>query len=80
MAGRNLPQGVSELKGRLSGVAKLSAATAKGWGKDKATRQVKVVVYAGGVFRIKLAALWESWKAGAAAARSGGAESSFVCG
>ena len=62
------------MEGRLSDVAKLSAATAKGWGKDKATRQV--AVYASGVFRTKLSALWESWKAGAAAARSGGAEGS----
>ena len=61
-------------EGRLTGVARLSAATVKWWGKDRAARQV--VLCGSGAFRTKLSTLWESWKAGAAAATAGGAEGS----
>ena len=69
MAERNLPQRVTDLEGQLANVAKLSAATAKGWGKDRASRQI--VLFATGSFRTKLCTLWDSWKAGAAEARWG---------
>ena len=63
----------SELEGRLSGVAKLSAATAKGWVRIKPLVKLLCTLVVCSV--IKLSALWQSWKAGAAA-RSGGAEGS----